>query len=164
MLIVIACAIVMSGEYVPKKQVSNRMSACVEVATRAKLAKLDPLLLMSISWIESRFDRRAVSNAGAVGLLQILPKYFCPRRKLKNCDTIDAGLKAWVIWRKTVKSDREALCRYNGGWRCGRRSRHYARAVIRTRQKVTASRLWQIAYRFHTICADMFFWGDRWRN
>lgn len=160
----LACAIVMSGEHIPERHIHDRLSGCVDVARRAKARGLDPLLMISISWIESRFDRRAVSRAGAVGLMQVLPRYFCPRRRLRGCDTLEAGLRAWIVWRNTTRSDIDALCRYNGGWSCGRRSRYYARAVMRTRRRVTRDRVWQIVERFNRICGDVLMWGAIWRN
>lgn len=34
---------------------------------------LDPLLIQSIIWVESSFDKNAVSSLGAFGLMQIMP-------------------------------------------------------------------------------------------
>jgi hypothetical protein len=38
-----------------------------------KFPRVDPLLLLSVGFVESRYDERAVSHAGARGLYQVLP-------------------------------------------------------------------------------------------
>src|ERR1700689_4102454 len=45
---------------------------------RAGEVRLPPGLVMAVIAVESRFDRWAVSSAGAVGLMQVMP--FCPER------------------------------------------------------------------------------------
>jgi len=48
----------------------------VQVAhAEAKLTRLDPLLVMAVIAIESRYNPIAESEAGARGLMQIIPKY-----------------------------------------------------------------------------------------
>ena len=44
------------------------------VRNHAKNYDLDPALLAAVIYTESRFDARARSNAGAIGLMQLLPE------------------------------------------------------------------------------------------
>jgi len=43
------------------------------IASAARAADLDPWLVASVVEVESAFDRRAVSRAGAAGLMQLMP-------------------------------------------------------------------------------------------
>jgi soluble lytic murein transglycosylase-like protein len=82
--------------------------------------RLPPGLVMSLIDIESRFDRWAVSSAGAVGLMQVMP--FWPE---------ELGMKRWQLTHvepnlrmgcailrfylaKERNDVRKALARYNG--------------------------------------------------
>lgn len=47
------------------------LAAAVEQAAAG--ASLDPRLVAAVAWVESGFDPRAVSPAGAVGLMQLMP-------------------------------------------------------------------------------------------
>jgi soluble lytic murein transglycosylase-like protein len=40
----------------------------------AHTAQVSPYLLMAIAWVESRFDPQAVSESGAMGLMQFMPE------------------------------------------------------------------------------------------
>jgi hypothetical protein len=43
------------------------------IVVEAEVARLDPLLVLAVIEVESRFDAAAVSTAGALGLMQLLP-------------------------------------------------------------------------------------------
>ena len=112
----------------PFKQ--DRMATCIKVAKAADEFDIDPMLLVSVAWHESRFNNKAVSRAGAVGALQILPRWFCGSQK---CDYIYAGARAFSRWRKRAKGHLlTTLAMYNGGNKPGVRSRRYAIVVMRT--------------------------------
>lgn len=109
---------------------SSRMPTCERVAEVAEEWDIDPLLLISVAWHESRFNNKAVSRAGAVGALQILPKWFCGSQK---CDYIHVGGRAFTRWRKRAKGNLYmTLAMYNGGNSPGKRSFRYAKVVMRT--------------------------------
>lgn len=89
-------------------------------AQRPGELRLPPGLVMSLMEIESRFDRWAVSSAGAVGLMQVMP--FWPEQ---------LGMKRWQLTHvepnlrmgcailrfylaKERNDVRKALARYNG--------------------------------------------------
>src|SRR5258705_13634332 len=60
------------------KDTGERAEILHYVHCEAKRLKLPPGLVMAVIDVESRFDRWAVSSAGAVGLMQVMP--FWPRQ------------------------------------------------------------------------------------
>jgi soluble lytic murein transglycosylase-like protein len=87
---------------------------------RSGHAPLPPGLVMAVMEIESRFDRWAVSSAGAVGLMQVMP--FWPeqlgmrRRELTNVEAnVRMGCAILRYYLKRERNDvHRALARYNG--------------------------------------------------
>lgn len=81
---------------------------------------LPPSLLMAIIDVESRFNRYAVSSAGAVGLMQVMP--FWPEqlgmRRYQLVRIPENILMGAAILRHYLKRERnhvvKALARYNG--------------------------------------------------
>lgn len=64
----------MSGRLRPyMKNEGQRLQLLRLVHSEARRAKLAPELVLSVIEVESRFDRYAVSSAGAQGLMQIMP-------------------------------------------------------------------------------------------
>jgi soluble lytic murein transglycosylase-like protein len=99
---------------------------------RSGAAPLPPGLVLAVLDVESRFDRWAVSNAGAVGLMQVMP--FWPeqlgmhRRELVSMEpNIRMGCAILRHYLETEHNDvRRALGRYNGSTR----SREYPDRVV----------------------------------
>jgi soluble lytic murein transglycosylase-like protein len=89
-------------------------------AHRAGEQRLPPGLVMAVMDIESRFNRWAVSSAGAVGLMQVMP--FWPAdlgMKRHQLTQIEANMRMGCailrFYLKREKNDvRRALARYNG--------------------------------------------------
>jgi soluble lytic murein transglycosylase-like protein len=89
-------------------------------ATRRGEVRIPPGLIMAIIEIESNFDRWAVSYAGAVGLMQVMP--FWPeslgmRRSqlVKVTENIRMGCAIFRHYLKREKGNvARALARYNG--------------------------------------------------
>ena len=89
-------------------------------AHRAGEQRLPPGLVMAVMDIESRFNRWAVSSAGAVGLMQVMP--FWPAdlgMKRHQLTQIEANMRMGCailrFYLKREKNDvRKALARYNG--------------------------------------------------
>jgi soluble lytic murein transglycosylase-like protein len=87
---------------------------------RSGEARLPPGLVMAVMDIESRFNRWAVSSAGAVGLMQVMP--FWPEKLgIKRYELIHTGPNIHMgcaILRYYLKYERndvrKALARYNG--------------------------------------------------
>ena len=99
---------------------------------RSGAAPLPPGLVLAVLDVESRFDRWAVSSAGAVGLMQVMP--FWPerlgmhRRELVTMEpNIRMGCAILRHYLETEHNDvRRALGRYNGSTR----SRQYPDRVV----------------------------------
>ena len=83
-------------------------------------ARLPPGLVMAVIDVESRFDRWAVSSAGAVGLMQVMP--FWPERLgmrryelIHVAPNIRMGCAILRFYLGYERNDvRKALARYNG--------------------------------------------------
>jgi soluble lytic murein transglycosylase-like protein len=93
---------------------------------RSGAAPLPPGLVLAVIDVESRFDRWAVSNAGAVGLMQVMP--FWPERLgmrryelVHNSPNIRMGCAILRFYLRQEHNDyARALARYNGS--VGRRN------------------------------------------
>ena len=87
---------------------------------RANAAPLPPGLVLAVLDVESRFNRWAVSSAGAVGLMQVMP--FWPEQlgmHERELVTIEANIRmGCAILRHYLQAEhndvRRALGRYNG--------------------------------------------------
>lgn len=87
---------------------------------------VDPFLIAGLMKVESRFDRYAVSDAGALGLTQVMPRWH--RDKIKKLivkfgyfnpfepeHNIAMGTMIYAEYKKLSKGNRvNALLRYNG--------------------------------------------------
>lgn len=101
-------------------------------AHRAGEVRLPPGLVMAIIDVESRFNRWAVSPAGAVGLMQVMP--FWPEQLgmrryqlVRVAENIRMGAAIFRFYLKRERNDvARALARYNGS--VGRR--YYSDMVI----------------------------------
>ena len=63
------------------------------IRTEAQRRQIDPYLIASIIRQESGFEPSTVSNAGAVGIMQIMPQEA--ERIAGHCHTGDCGLQCW---------------------------------------------------------------------
>ncbi len=134
----LACATAMSW-FAPHDRTPERFKTCVAVGSAAKQHHQDINLLIALSFTESRFNMNAVSSAGAHGPLQVKPVFHCPGKRLKGCDLITAGLQALRKYRKKYGRWSEALCHWNSGNKCYRRSRLFARIVLKRRRALSRS-------------------------
>jgi soluble lytic murein transglycosylase-like protein len=108
------------------KHPSDRADILYHVHCEARRLKLPPGLVMAVIDVESRFDRWAVSHAGAVGLMQIMP--FWPRELgmtnaelVRTPQNIRMGCTILRFYLDREKGDYvKALARYNGS--VGRRN------------------------------------------
>ena len=105
------------------KQKDERLDILKQVyceTHRAGEARLPPGLVMAVMAVESRFDRWAVSSAGAVGLMQVMP--FWPERLgmrryelIHVAPNIRMGCAILRFYLGYEHNDvRKALARYNG--------------------------------------------------
>jgi soluble lytic murein transglycosylase-like protein len=109
----------------PKERVEILQAVFCE-AHRAGKPRLPPGLLLAIIDVESGFSRYAVSGAGAVGLMQVMP--FWPEQlgmRRYQLISVDDNIKmGTAIFRYYVEREKNhvgrALARYNGSF--GRRT------------------------------------------
>ncbi len=86
----------------------------------ARRAKLSPELVLSVIQVESNFDRFAISNAGARGLMQVMPFWLKELgRPEDNLFELQTNLRfGCTILRYYLDMEKEnitrALARYNG--------------------------------------------------
>lgn len=87
---------------------------------RPGASRLPPGLVMAVIAVESRFDRWAVSSAGAVGLMQVMPfwpeKLGMRRYQLVHVSpNVHMGCAILRYYLRAERNDvRRALARYNG--------------------------------------------------
>mgnify|MGYP003503480259 CR=1 FL=1 len=106
------------GRYV--KDPGEREQILHHVHCEAKRAELPPELVLAVMDVESRFNRYAVSSAGAVGLMQVMP--FWPKelgmtnsQLVRVSDNIRMGTTILSYYlRKERGNYQRALQRYNG--------------------------------------------------
>ncbi len=90
---------------------------------RSGAAPLPPGLVLAVLEVESRFDRWAVSSAGAVGMMQVMP--FWPEQlgmRRRELVSMEANIRmGCAILRHYLEAEhrdvRRALGRYNGSVR-----------------------------------------------
>jgi soluble lytic murein transglycosylase-like protein len=109
------------------------------VLTEADRHAISPVLLLAVMSVESSFDRHALSNAGARGLMQVLPAAH-PQLIAGTTDLSDPAINVRIgttILRAYLDESGgdldAALLRYSGG------GRGYARRVVLRMQRLDAS-------------------------
>lgn len=120
----------MMAMHQPSKNVSYSVAlqTCSSVFDAALAASDDPFEAAAQAGIESRWNPDAVSSAGAVGPLQVLPQFF-------KGDHIQAGIRARAAWTRAAKRKWgpgrvHALCMYSMGYPYRGTGCAYARRVL----------------------------------
>ena len=106
------------GRYV--KDPEERSQILLHVHCEAKRVDLPPELVLAVMDVESRFNRYAVSSAGAVGLMQVMP--FWPSQLgmsnsqlIKVAENVRMGTTILGYYLRKERGDyQRALQRYNG--------------------------------------------------
>ena len=102
------------------KDHDERMEILTRVHYEASRVELPPELVLAVIEVESNFDRYAVSVAGALGLMQVMPfwkdEIGRPGDNLNHIDTnLRYGCTILKFYLDKEKGDlRRALGRYNG--------------------------------------------------
>ena len=108
--------------------------------------KIEEEVVLSIIWNESRFEPDVVSNHGACGLMQIIPrwsigKYTC--NELKNpIINIEEGVKLLSKWRDEFGrgSIEKGLCGYAAGYNCSSNEKNagksYSKKIIKMSKRL----------------------------
>lgn len=116
----------------PKK---SQLDECVKVMVEAEKQGLSPELAAAVAWKESRFNPNAKSSKGAVGTMQIIPRYWCPNKK--ECDSVKYGIIALKKLNRLYGAQ-EYLCRYASGKSCKLASANqYRQSVERLARRVS---------------------------
>ena len=133
------CAyIVLNWSVYPPSEVAQ--GVCADVGAAALVEGLPPELALALAYTESRFNPLAKSARGALGPWQVLPAYYCPKGRARGCDLVAAGARALVRFRdKYGPTWRAALCHWNSGNHCYRRSRLFARIVLGRAHELTSN-------------------------
>ena len=102
------------------KDPDERIEILTHVHYEAQRARLEPELVLAVIEVESNFDRFAVSVAGALGLMQVMPFWLDEiGRPGDNLLHVDTNLRyGCTILRHYLDKEngdlRRALGRYNG--------------------------------------------------
>jgi len=128
----------------PENRLDSRAAVCMDVVEEAERQGVDPMLAVSVAHVESGFRRGARSHAGAVGPMQVIPRFWC---KSKPCNHIEAGVRALRTYTES-HGEGEGLCRYVSGRACrgSKTRRRYRDKVLRFKR--SADNL------FHLLCTD----------
>lgn len=110
-----------------EKAVKYKLDVCVEVSESAFDHGVDQALAVAVAHVESAFSRSARSSAGAVGPMQVIPKFWCDG---SGCDHTDAGIRALRTYVSKHGTD-DGLCAYFSGSKC-----RTSKSRIRYRDKV----------------------------
>lgn len=98
----------------------KRLQLLKQIHYEATRANLRPELVLSLIEVESRFNRFAISNAGAIGLMQVMPFWLKeigrPKDNLFDVHTnLRLGCTILRYYMDMEKNDlTSALARYNG--------------------------------------------------
>ena len=100
----------------------QRLDLLKLIHAEATLARLQPEIVLAVIEVESRFDSYAVSKAGALGIMQVMPFWKNEiGRPGDNLIDIRTNLRyGWTILRYYLDKERgqlaDALARYNGSY------------------------------------------------
>lgn len=106
---------------------------CARVASTASVLGADARLVVALAWSETRFRGDLVSSVGAVGPLQIVPRWWCPSGDVAACDTVAAGVRALTLLT-AEHGEVGGLCHYACGTVCRPGCARYARHIVRARR------------------------------
>ena len=123
------------------KPVSDKQARLIvqETFRQSKRNGVDPMLMLAVIDVESQFDHKARSSAGALGLTQVIPEWHMdklkrPQQQLETKQSIRVGTEVLAEYMAWHKGDTDkALLRYNGslGKPIG-----YNRKVLRTKANI----------------------------
>lgn len=116
---------------------ANRVSPMI--IQNAEKHNIDPILLAATIRQESSYRSQVTSNAGAVGLTQVIPRYWqqsCPGDLFDENTNIHCGSYILAKYHQTAGSWPKALAYYNVGptgynnsWKMKRQGKKYADQV-----------------------------------
>lgn len=108
--------------------------------------KIEEEVVLSIIWNESRFQPDVVSNHGACGLMQIIPKWSVGKRTCNDLKdpslNILEGIKLLTKWRDDYGkgSLEKGICGYAAGYNCSdsksNKGRKYSNKIIKLSKEI----------------------------
>ena len=123
--------------YAVEPNTANRLSPMI--VQSAEKYNVDPLLLAAMIRQESSYKNYAISPAGAVGLTQIIPRYWqqtCSGDLIEENNNINCGTYILAKYNQSAGSWKKALAYYNVGptgyessWKMKRQGKKYAHQV-----------------------------------
>lgn len=147
MKIVLLCTLLLNLPTYPEH--SEAMATCLVIAQEAELQQQSVPMLISLAWHESRLRWTARSNRGAVGPLQILPRFWMrdtwhSRMIRENCSRcpdccvwtsarskeVEAGVRAFKYWLSKSSGMVEAVAKYNAGHKPPKKAFRFANRVV----------------------------------
>mgnify|MGYP006422961739 CR=1 FL=1 len=133
-----------------KDSIKTACGMSEQIILRSSEKNLSPFVLTSMIWAESRWEGAVISNKGACGLTQVLPKYSkynC--KELQNPKTsIEEGSRVLSFWVKKKKDVKKALECYNSGYRC--KSPKYAKQIM-TKTAILKARYLKISKEYGSL-------------
>jgi len=132
MITLIMCLALLQGHTVKDRPES--LAVCVAVGEGAEARGISPALPIALAYHESTLTWSAVSRVGALGPMQVMPRYI-------RCDgsrqcLVSAGLDMFEYWKGRYPNPVDTIAHYNGGNKPGKRSYSWARAVVRLSRKI----------------------------
>lgn len=131
----------------PKLNNENIIQILNLVWKYSKINKIDPYFVLAVMNVESHFNHFTVSNAGAKGLMQLMPFNF---NEFKVDNSIEGNIKGGVLHLKRdydkTKSLTKTLVCYNAGcsriendkWKKIKETREYIPKVIEKYKKLVS--------------------------
>jgi len=136
----------------------NADFACKHMDSVVKYSEkynIDPVVLTSMIYVESRWNPKAESHAGACGLTQVIPKWSrkfgyvsCKQLKQNPEMAIRKGAQILNYWIYKYGRGKltTGLCAYNAGYRCkgknkNKKGSRYTRKVYKMYHKISAEML-----------------------
>lgn len=83
-----------------KVSYEEALRTCIDIVAESDAQRADVFHTVAITTVESKFFPEAVSPAGALGPMQVMPKWWCPKKTAKGCDLVKAGVSAYKKVRK----------------------------------------------------------------
>ena len=124
----------------PRARTPERWDTCNAIVDEARAQGVPAHVALAVAYVESRYNPAAVSPAGAVGPLQILPKWHCPTRTADGCDLVAEGVRLLHRHRYRWGDWHTVWCHYSAGTRCTDSGRRYADKV-QTRYRALSAAL-----------------------
>lgn len=126
---------------------ANRVSPMI--VQSAERYAVDPLLLAAMIRQESSYRNYAVSPAGAIGLTQVIPRYWqqtCPGDLFEEYTNINCGTYILATYHQSAGNWKKALAYYNVGptgyktsWRMRWQGKKYAKQVKQHRKTLKSA-------------------------